>query len=291
MKTGYSMLLGEYVQADGLVHRDCEHFQIVCPACREPVFKVEQEREGEGRHYLSHYRAERSHASDCELRVGRLSGGEIGRLNGLSRDQKLSLFLSVLQGAVIRAIWGAQKRSMVRKVVRRLQEGRQLAMLRDVSIENLRSIAPFDEFDLWAESYYDDVGEPPTTFAEAVQRRIARDMLLHLISPNARRSYDFLFNVSLLILESRLSAAEDAGSTNAQERRLHGYAVRLMRGRERDAAAAIGEAMHEIAQPPFVETPMPFLGKLGAEIHHELVGMLLRLPYFEILREKQAARS
>ena len=40
MKLGYSLLLGEHIEAEWIEYTDCKVFQIVCPNCKEPIFKV-----------------------------------------------------------------------------------------------------------------------------------------------------------------------------------------------------------------------------------------------------------
>lgn len=181
MKFGYSILLGEHVEAEEVAYKDCEVFQVVCPACMEPVFKGER---GVGEdakaHYLSHYRADKSLASDCELRVGSLVKTDLERSNTASREQKLKLFLSVLQGAVIRTHWGAENRNRLRKMVRDMQSAKHLAALRDVASQPKYTQHLLESFDLNAESYYVDAGRPETTYSERVQRRIASDMLRHI---------------------------------------------------------------------------------------------------------------
>lgn len=99
MKLGYSNLLGEYVKANVLEYRDCEHWQIVCPACREPVFVCK--RNDTGTHYLSHYRAGKAYDSDCELRVKGVSDGDITVANSAARSQKIRFFLRELKTAVV----------------------------------------------------------------------------------------------------------------------------------------------------------------------------------------------
>jgi len=39
--------------------------------------------------------------------------------------------------------------------------------------------------------------------------------------------------------------------------------------------------------PPYVQQPATYVLKVAAEIGHEMVGTLLRLPYFELLKEKR----
>ncbi len=69
MKTGFSLLLQEYVNPVELDYEDCRTFQIVCPACKEPVFKVSRATAGNKADYLSHYRKDETLNEQCELRV------------------------------------------------------------------------------------------------------------------------------------------------------------------------------------------------------------------------------
>lgn len=96
MKLGYSNLLGEYLNAVDIGYPDCKGFQVVCPACREPVFKVLRSGEMD-LHYLTHYAAQKSFAADCELRVGGIGKGDFERHNAASRGQRLAYFLGVLR--------------------------------------------------------------------------------------------------------------------------------------------------------------------------------------------------
>ena len=41
MEIGYSLLLSSYVPATEMEYSDTEDFMIVCPNCKEPVFKKE----------------------------------------------------------------------------------------------------------------------------------------------------------------------------------------------------------------------------------------------------------
>lgn len=54
MKLGYSNLLSELIRAELIDYKDSEKFQIVCPCCKEPVFKVIRSNESIPIHYLSH---------------------------------------------------------------------------------------------------------------------------------------------------------------------------------------------------------------------------------------------
>jgi len=100
MKIGYSNLLRHLVDAPEIEHGECESLQIVCPECREPVFKTERAREGSGQHFLSHYGADRAMVAQCELRVGALSSGDARTSAAEGRGQNLKLFLRVLRQMV-----------------------------------------------------------------------------------------------------------------------------------------------------------------------------------------------
>ena len=97
MKTGYSLLLGEYVDAQKVNYVDCKQFQIVCPICKEPIFKVNRELTSTPIEYLSHYQKDKAYIAECELRVRSLSKEEIAKSNSVSRDQRLEYFLGVLK--------------------------------------------------------------------------------------------------------------------------------------------------------------------------------------------------
>lgn len=101
MKTGFSIILGEYIDASALTHRDCEPFQIVCPECREPMFKVERPQETESTQYLSHYKLKTPFA-DCELRVEGASRSDREAYNAFSRNQTLEHFLGVFRSLLER---------------------------------------------------------------------------------------------------------------------------------------------------------------------------------------------
>lgn len=289
MKIGYSNLLGEYVKSSAVVHKDCERFQIVCPVCREPIFKVERpQEESDTLHYLSHYPASRAHASDCELRVGKISSTDMERDNRASRDQKLRLFLRVLQAAVLKQVFGSDNRNTTKRTIRSLQKSKTMSFVRGVVFDHLEHTGLADNFDELAVSYYEDAGQPETAYMELVQRRIARDMLLHISSGTARPSYDFLFNVGMIVLINRLQTSEDQGVDTPFTRRFKWYASNIAYSTGDQAKRALAEANADIAYPPNVEAPMSYISKLTAEVHHEMIGILLSLPYFEIVRESKA---
>lgn len=103
MRYGYSMQLGEFVEAEEVDFHDCERFQVSCPVCREAVFKKTRQRpDGGVTHFLSHYRAETEEEKDCELRVAALAKEQLEPFNGEGRGQALKSFLLVLRQQIER---------------------------------------------------------------------------------------------------------------------------------------------------------------------------------------------
>ncbi len=103
MKLGYSLLLGEHISAQSIEYSDCKTFQIVCPNCKEPVFKVFRSVPPPGIHYLSHYEKDKAYEAECELRVASLGVREMETANALSRGQRLEYFLSVMRSSILDA--------------------------------------------------------------------------------------------------------------------------------------------------------------------------------------------
>ena len=107
MKLGYSLLLGEYIEASQIDYSDCKRFQITCAGCSEPVFKVVRDG-GDARsekpltsvHYFSHYEKSKSFISECENRSNEVENADIRRTRSNSREQRLEYFLSVFAEAV-----------------------------------------------------------------------------------------------------------------------------------------------------------------------------------------------
>jgi len=107
MQYGKSLLLGELISAKQVDYEDVREnrFWIVCPVCNEAIFKVVRQTEDSrvedpATHYFSHYEASRSYATDCELRVGRITEDDRHTIAIESRKQKLKYFIATLQDAI-----------------------------------------------------------------------------------------------------------------------------------------------------------------------------------------------
>lgn len=74
MKFGYSLLMADYIEATDLTYQDTVDFMMVCPACAEPIIKVERivESRNDITEYLAHYR-KTPFSGECELRVASMN--------------------------------------------------------------------------------------------------------------------------------------------------------------------------------------------------------------------------
>lgn len=188
MKTGYSNLLGEYVAATDLQHADTVAFQVVCPHCREAVFKVERQ----DSHFLSHHHAFPG-SDECELRVAALPHDRVAQTNAASRGQTLKLFLSVFRDAVNLA-WnepGAQDESAW--IIPRLEHSD--LVVHNAIVEGNYSDTPWDYLDDELDKLIDemrttlpDVGRLGWTF----QKRTMLDLRKHLQSAHAHKNRKFM---------------------------------------------------------------------------------------------------
>lgn len=291
MKYGYANLLSEAIDAALLTHEDCRAFQIVCPICREPVFKVERARP-ESLHYLSHYAAAAAYSAECELRVGKFDPREVEAQNALSRGQKIALFLKVFREAVLRYEMRCP-REKSDTLLRLLERSKPLEFLRGQMLQWGERFGSEDWIFLEGAEHYvkEDVGiEHPmwkTGLAIQTQQRIALDMWRTLWTPPARENACFLWNFGYAMVMSRLQISLDRGLLDAPSRLLRRYVEKLVQSSRRGGMQLLAEMGATPAPQPFAEPGSNYFIKLQAEVTHEMIGCLLRLPYLEILRENQ----
>jgi hypothetical protein len=297
VKTGYSLLLGEYVAAPALEYRDCEPFQIVCPQCREPLFKVSRQDAESPIEYLSHYKASAAYAADCELRVSAQSATEVKRHNRDARDQRLRYFLEVFERLLSRdPVFSAPEnlptlhktfnRSKAFKLLKNQMQKAQRdnsggsdgrEMLQRCSNLYLSEIRDFGVFE-------------KTGFAVTTQVRIAADMMSYLTTESASGNFSLLCNQATAFLMTRIDGAsvEDVGPEAASVIQMIRECLErvIFRGK-RDGLQCIADMAATPINPPFVESPSNLLLKVASEITFESFGVLIRLPYFSALKERQ----
>ena len=283
MHTGYSILLGEYIDAKLISYRDCEPFQIVCPACNEPIFKVARSKEKGAVEYLSHYKKEGSYNSDCELRVSSISSTERGQHNSQSRDQKLSYFLSVFISALERDPYISYGKG-IKHTHKQIDRSKAWRLFRDQHFESGRrgGIANREEFIKSAEFYLkesSDIGGVPNTgFSSATQIKIATDMMKLLVTNQGRPNYNALYNHSAIYLIQRCQNHAPGATTEGIEvmNNVAYFVSGLIRSGKKTGLQLIADMNATPIYPPYVEAPATYVLKVAAEIGHEMVGTLLR---------------
>lgn len=125
-----------------------------------------------------------------------------------------------------------------------------------------------------------------TAFAATVQERIAFDMWRSLVSANGRSNYEFLFNHGYVKLLSRLEAANDGRPSPPGQLRMYRSLANLVNASKKTGMQILGEMAHTEVGPPFALEGMTLLGKAMSEVMHEMVGALIVLPYFDVLKAK-----
>ncbi|WP_300335581.1 hypothetical protein [Accumulibacter sp.] len=290
MKTGYSNLLGEYLEAERIDYSDCKSFQVVCPVCREPVFKVARKPDAEALHYLAHYAAQKSFATDCELRVGGLAKGDMERHNHASRGQRLAYFLRVLRQLLVdvyesEGIDVLRRHKMMNRspalTAWRLETFVELLSHRDEYLALFDSIA----------AVYIDRFNPEhikTDFSIQVQVRIAKDMMASLLSSTGRENFFFLWNHAYIHQMGVIAAKCQRGLPLDHSMDGHLYALcwRLQRC-GMSAGQKILRLMARVEMSPEEGLPeaCSMLDALRGEISTVMIGTLTLLPYLKVLTE------
>jgi hypothetical protein len=284
------MLLGEYIHSIGIDYSDCKHFQIVCPACKEPVFKVFRATPAPGIHYLSHYEKDRAYEAECELRVSRIKAEEIESRNAASRGQRLEYFLGVLRQALSWVITrpdegGADALKLVKAIL--ASAGPQ--MLRDQAlrwfIDRSRDLQDFERFLDAPREYWSARTDGPiwTGFAIATQRRIVKDICLHLLSPNAQGNFSFLWATAYASFLNSLTKCDFSRNRELKTWEEIRDLLRALVGASREKAMVImREAKKQCYASRGIDGDL-----LSVSAHHvtsEMRLLLWRLPYLALLK-------
>ncbi len=206
MQDGYSNFLGDLVSTAEIGMPACRDFQIVCPCCREPIFKVERTRDGERIHFLSHYRGSKTDAQECERRVAAFSFADRNLSNSSARLQRLDLYLQVLREEIDK-VYKCEYISKWRKAITASKAATDYFLAFKPSIIT-HKLSDADWETTWAHanessSKYDD-HNPLSEFAEAVRKRTARDFYSHLQTPVAKENYLFIMRHAMAMVGDRL---------------------------------------------------------------------------------------
>lgn len=294
MLTGYSILLGEYINAEAISYHDCEPFQIVCPMCKEPVFKVARTIEQKSIEYLSHYKKGDSYDTGCSLRVSSISSLDHDKHNSKSRGQKLSYFLSVFLSALERDPF--MRYSVDKGLIdthQQMDRSKVWRKFRDAHFKAYRKgEAEYKgDFKELADIYLDEVshfdGLLNTGFSSTTQIRIATDMMSLLLTDKGRTNYNALFNHSALYLVQQRPSANETREGLIVIENINNYILGLLSFGKKAGLNLMADMDSTHIYPPYTERPTTYSVKVAAELSHSMIGTLLRLPYFELLKENQ----
>jgi hypothetical protein len=302
MKYGKSLLLGELISAEQVDYEDVRknRFWIVCPVCNEAIFKVVRQTEDLAldTHYFSHYEATRSYTTDCELRVRRITEAELHTIAVQSREQKLKYFIATLQDAIHQHFLDESSRLRCPPKrfgdghFRHLRRSRTLAWYRDIHYRfvdqklqrRLNDEDLLTEFDLSIQTLGDEEKEHLTTnLSISTQKRIALDLLKHLTSPKARPAFDYLFDHAYTWLIIRLETNLQIDKVTGVEKDLLPV-LNLLPNTNRLKLAQLLVDLKHIDHSHIFGTPQHAFGSLGLMLRSQILIILLKLPYLDILR-------
>jgi hypothetical protein len=289
MKTGYSNLMGELVEAVDVGGMDCIEFQITCPICHEPIYKSGEN----ARQFLSHYGAARALVTDCENRVKSFTQEGIAKSNSASRDQKLEYFLRVVPDEIDKImpkeVVEAARMMRARKAVSvdfaenarlRFQayERRTGRLLVDLVDENLPLIERIYPLDV--------AGSP---LARRLRVNSAKDVLKTLLSHTARPAWSRVFTMAVTGVYIDFLRMKTEGDRHDQAHvsviiEILDIAIKGRRQEWKRLARFDAKQKFDDGGPTFLQD-------IQNLIIDGVIGMLLRLDYFRILADRQANRA
>ena len=297
MKTAFSLFLQEYVNPVAVDYEDCRAFQIVCPACKEPVFKVSRNISDKTTDYFSHYRKDETLNEQCELRVSRISTERIEEVRSESRNQKLHLFLKVFQDIVWRneydeiSIKKAKQRffQLSRSSVFSIFNKTLLQWFRD-AIEDKNEI--LDMFDESLENIYENLENFKSNFAVNLQKEFAYDFFQHLLAGHSKTNFFFLFYHAYILVLEKLEEKSKNNELLSWEQAMLDYLCRFLKTQNETKRMSILSRMGEYEMiSPYTHQEVDLHIMFGSYLQYNAFGILLRIPYLQIVQKQLKDRE
>jgi hypothetical protein len=284
MKYGLSLLLNEYIFHESVEYEDSKIFQIVCPECYEPVFKVVRKEEN-GIGYFSHYKKDKIIKVDCSLRVDTLQKKQLLDKNNESRGQYLQLFLSVFKSELLRNEFSGDIEK-IKAFINQINSSKSFNPFRNLFMDHTISISISDEELLECMNYYINEANLTTEYYKIKQKELAIDFWKHILSAKAKDNFGFLIIFSIIFLDTRLSLSQNINSLSKNERDMKYFLNKLISCKdEYECWMTMKEMQNYTLNPPFVlEKNSNMLIKICSEIMHECLGALIRFPYLKVLQ-------
>jgi hypothetical protein len=189
MKDAYSNLLGEYVEARDVDNHDVAGFQIVCPCCRDAIYKVTRETDQKTLNFFSHYRAPKDFSiAECERRVGSIGTEAMQSASNAARAKSLDMFRKVVRDAVRIVPISGRLISEI-DVERHLGLYQQIAAYMALTVENAHEQGKLYSYVADRDQAIDEFGhENLSSFGAAFRNRTAVDIVRTLFAGNHTKS-------------------------------------------------------------------------------------------------------
>lgn len=168
-------------------------FQIVCPCCRDAIFKVARETDQKTIDFFSHYRAPKDFSiAECERRVGSIGSEEMQRASAAARAKSLDMFRKVVRNAV--GIIPISGRIITeRDVERHLGLYQQLADYMALTVKNAHEQGMLYSYVADRDRTIDEFGhENLSSFGAAFRNRTAVDIVRTLFANNSSKSIVYM---------------------------------------------------------------------------------------------------
>ncbi len=288
MKYGYSLFLQEYINPNNVDYEDTRLFQIICPECKEPIFKVSR---GNTTDYFSHYKKDETLVKQCELRVNSISSSEINEVSVQSRNQKLNLFLKVFQDM----IWEDELRqnniTKIKQCYNQLQRSSIFTEIKEYFLKYGRDVVK-DKKQLWEmfnETIQNKLKEKEiysSNFAMNIQKDYAYEFLNHLVAGHSKTNFLFLLSMSLIEMYYDLKRKSKNGLQDWEEI-LYTCLNKFFRTQNDDKRVKAFQKMtSQVGTSGSTGNPMDGYFLFTIQMFQYAFRILLRIPYLEILQRK-----
>lgn len=299
MKTGFSELLLEFVDADEIEHGDCKDFQITCPACREAVFKVGTA--GDARRYLSHYRGTASDVEQCELRVASISRSMMDKANSEARGQLLADFQGYFLEKTLEAITPSDGPGQtIRSDIRRILAGATVRQSFRGLVRLMRpSLAAALESDEHRKAFFgdgygyragvdrngDSTGKGQSEYWIARQLAYAQSYSHHLLAPGSLRT---LYDATAIGLHKMRRTIRNIGTVGDNEDFADEATQILLYGSDGNLASFLNHCRRNLITHN--GRTAPAIALVGGIVEQAVRSALIEFPYVQAAMDAAGKR-
>lgn len=312
MRTGYSLLIDEYVDAALAEPADCDALRICCPVCREPVAQETEAGAPRFRHVAPQFPF---FEAECESRASDFDQDYCHQHNTRARRRRLEFlhsdpFIELLEKDPLGppyneggGIWEVTPRLLFMGVgaLSHFPDWHRRFILRPSRERFKDPIEFFASAGNYLRSSDEKVPDVPESgLRRQVHFQIAFDLMQSFATQeDLSDNYDWLFVHAFRICLGHWASVSEMGTNNSTEPEFvdedmqeHAAAASILGCCALDLMSddkkAVDKAIKTLAQietkPPIMNDRIPFLLFFGAEIAGEMERTLCRLPYLPLLR-------